>query len=124
MVAMWRWQKRKCLSAVGRAEQPGVEHVNGVRCLGIGKDMREVPRALAIAFIRVGQNPLVAPIVGAIQAALLRFNQRIHSVGISAGNAYADASKNSVRQPAAFEALPGAATVCRFVESAARSSAI
>ncbi len=69
MIAMRRGQKVERLATVGGTEQAGVQHVNRIRTLRVGKNMREVPRTLRESLVIVDARPGFATIVGAIQAA-------------------------------------------------------
>src|SRR5207247_2031545 len=124
MIAMRRRKQSKRLPSVSRTEQASVEDVNRIDGFGIGKDVGEIPRALAIALIVVYTNPVVAGIIRTVDAALFRFDQRVHAAGISSGDADPNPSHDSVGQAVALESLPAGAAVTRFVQSAAWPAAV
>ena len=86
--------------------------------------MGEIPGTLAIALILVDANPVVAGIIGAIQATFFRLDQGVHASRISAGDAYSDSSHNSVWQAVPLKTPPGGAAIAGFVQSAAWSAAV
>ena len=82
MIAMRRGQKIQRLAAIGRAEQASVQHVDRVRALRIRKNMREVPRTLREPLVIVDAGPGFATIIGPIQPALLRLDERVHTIRV------------------------------------------
>ena len=98
MVAMRRVQAIKRFSAVNGAIQPGICRVNRVGILGVGPNMREIPRALPETVIVINQGPVLPAIVAAIQAALFCFDQRIDNIRIAARDGNADAAKRAFRK--------------------------
>ena len=54
--------------------------------------MREIPGALAEAVIVSDEDPVDAAVVAAVEAAFLRFDERVNDIGIGAGNSNADAA--------------------------------
>ena len=124
MIAVRRRKQSKRLPSVSRTEQASVEDINRIDGFGIGKDVGEIPRALAIALIVVYTNPVVAGIIRTVDAALFRFDQRVHAAGISSGDADPNPSHDSVGQAVALEPLPCVTAVARFVQSAAWSAAV
>src|SRR5205823_1333106 len=89
-----------------------------------GEDVREVPGTLAIAFVVVDTAPGVARVVGAEDAALFRFDQRVNAVGIAARNRHAAASPNTAGKAVTFKPLPRGAAVDGFIDPAARAAAV
>src|SRR5260370_21750602 len=85
--------------------------------------MAEIPSTLPQASIFVHANPAFARVIGAIEPAIFGLDQRIDAARIPARNRNPDAAHNVRRQTVTFEALPCAAAVGGFVESAARSAA-
>ncbi len=125
MVAMRGRQKIKRFAGVRGPEHAGVEHVHRIRRLGIGKDVAEVPRALAKAAFVVDAAPVFAAIVRTIEAAaFFVFDHRIHAVGIRTGHRNADAPQDPRRQAPIFQPRPGGATVNRFVQAASGTATI
>ena len=49
---------------------------------------------------------MLAGVVGAEEAAVLRFDNRVDTIGISSGNGDADPAENSVRKTIPFQAFP------------------
>src|SRR4029077_7901260 len=80
MVAVWRAERSKCFSSVGRAEQAGVELVNRVHTFGVGEDVGEIPRALAEAMVVIHLGPFLARVVGAKNPSLLGFDLRVDAI--------------------------------------------
>src|SRR6266705_3436482 len=124
MIAVRCWQKVESLAAVRRTEQARVQDVDGVRAFRVREDVAEVPGTLAIALVFVDARPGIAPVIGAIESAFLRLDQRIDAVGIGAANGEANASQDSGGQAVPFEVLPGDAAVYRLVQAAARTTAV
>ena len=124
MIAVGGREQPEGLSTVSRTEQASVKHIDRVDRLGIGKDVGEIPCALAITLIVVNPCPVLASVVRAIQAALLRFDERIYAVGITPGDAHSNASQYSVRQAFSLQTLPGGAAIDGFVQTAARSATV
>ena len=114
MISVRRGKQLEALAAVVGAERAGVEHVHRVGRLRIGEDVSEVPGALAITLIVVDARPGIAGVVGAIEAALLRFDQRVDAIGVRARNRNADASQLAFGQAMAFQMFPGESAVGRF----------
>src|SRR5205085_1515773 len=98
MVAMRRAQYGKGAAAIGRAVKRSVEDVDGIHGFGIGEDVVEVPGALRVRGAGVDARPGVAPVVGAINSALLRFHNGIDALRVTARNCYADAAQHAARK--------------------------
>src|SRR5262249_15615422 len=109
--AVRRGKERKSLAAVGRAEHTGIQHVDGVDTTRISEDVREVPGTLSEALIVVNLRPGITAIVRAIEAVVLRLDQRINAIRVGTRNRNSDATHNSGGQSLPFQALPGVATV-------------
>ena len=58
---------------------------------------------------------MLAGVIGAEEAAVLRFNNRIDTIGISSGNSDADPAENSVRKTIPLKAFPCDAVVFRSI---------
>src|SRR6266850_1957076 len=112
------------LAAVHGAEESGVRDVDGVRVLGIGPDMGEIPGALAEAVVVGDERPVLATVVRAIESAFFSFNERVDDIRIGAGNGHADAAQGALGNAIAFDALPGGAVVVRTVEAVLGAAAI
>jgi len=67
--------------------------------------------------IVVDHGPVRAAIIAAVEAAFLRFDQRVNDIRIGAGNGHADAAERTLGHAVAFDALPGGAVVVRTVEA-------
>src|SRR5207302_11231810 len=81
-------------------------------------DGGEVPRADADVGVAVDQGPLVAAVVGAVQAALLGLDQGVDTPGVAGGDGQADASPGAAGQALAGERLPGVAAAVVAVQAA------
>ena len=66
---------------------------------------------------------MLAGVIGAKEAAVLRFDNRVDTIGISSGNRDADPTENSVRKTIPLQAFPCYAVVFRSVQSAPRTAA-
>ncbi len=123
MIAVRRGEERERLPAVSRAEGAGVEDVHRVGGLRVGIDVCEVPGALPVPLVVVHALPGVAGVVGAIEPAFLRLDERVDAIAVGAGDAHTDAAQDPFREPAALEALPGRPGVGRAIEPAALAAA-
>src|SRR5579862_4741602 len=85
--------------------------------------MGEVPGALSEAVVVIDLHPFLAPIVGAIKSSRLRFDLRVNAVRVRSRNGQTDLAQNPLGQAVAFQMLPRASAVRRFVEPAARAAA-
>ena len=63
MIAMRRRQEFQTLAPISRAEQPGVQHVDGIDALGIGENMSKVPGALREPLVVIDLRPIVAAVI-------------------------------------------------------------
>ncbi len=63
-------------AAVGGFEEGGVDGVDGVLVFGIGEDLGVVPGALLDGVVAVLLRPGFSGVVGAVNAALLSFDER------------------------------------------------
>src|SRR6185437_14782202 len=115
-------QLREGLSGVDRAISAGIEDVYDIGILGIGKQMGVVPRPLAKTMVIVDQAPVLSAVVGAIESALVGFDQRVNAIRLGR-HAQANPAQDSRGQTIAFNVLPCAATVGRPVNSSARAAA-
>ena len=82
MVTVARRQELEGLAAVGGAEQAGVLGVHGVGVLRVREDGGEVPGPLAEPSVIVDALPVLAAIVGAVQAALLGLDHRVDALRV------------------------------------------
>src|SRR5205085_840698 len=64
------------------AHSAGVQHVDGLGVFGIGVNVRVVPGALAQIALVVGAPPRLAAVLGAEDAARVRFDDRPHAIVI------------------------------------------
>src|SRR5579864_5356579 len=110
-------------AAVGRAIGIHVHHVNRVGILRVRDDVHVVPRTLNETVAAVYELPVVATVVGAIEAALRSFDEGVDAIGVR-GYGDADAAIRSFGQTFLFEMLPGGAGVVRAIKSAPRATAI
>jgi hypothetical protein len=89
------------VAAVGGLVEVNIHDVESVRVLGVGKNVHVVPGALGVTVVRVDQFPLVAAVVGAVEATILGFNQGVDPLGVG-GHSHAGFA------PGAFgQAVPG-----------------
>src|SRR5881394_1673697 len=65
---------------------------------------------------------MLASVIGAVETALLRFDDRIDAIGISSGHGDADPAENSIRKTIPLQAFPCYAVVFRSIQSAARTA--
>ena len=124
MVAMRRVEPFEGFSGVNGAVDACIGDVYLVCIFRVSPNVREIPGALPEAVIVSDERPFRAAIVAAIQAALLRFDERVNDVRIAAGNRDADAAKRAFGKTIAFDALPGRAVVIRPVKAVLRAAAI
>ncbi len=124
IVAVRHAQRIKSLAAIVRTVDAGVENVHGVGGFGIGEDVRVVPGALAEAVIVGEKLPVLAAIVGAVDATFLRFHNCPYAVRVCSGNSYADSSQNRFGQAVRFDLFPGRAAIRGAVQAAPGTAAI
>src|SRR6266699_6138027 len=67
--------------------------------------------------IVVDQGPVGAAVIAAVEAAFLRFDQRVNNIRIGAGNRHANAAERAFGHAVAFNAFPGSTVVVRTVET-------
>src|SRR6266700_2455203 len=67
--------------------------------------------------IVVDQGPVGAAVIAAVEAAFLRFDERVNNIRVGAGNRHANAAERALGHAIAFDALPGSAIVGRTVEA-------
>src|SRR5208282_5561149 len=96
--------------------------VDDVGVFRVREHVDVIPRPLEEVSVAVQQCPVVAAVIGTVQPALFRLDQRVHPVGLAARNRYADSSENSRRQAVALQPLPRRPSVLRTVQPAARSA--
>ncbi len=65
------------LAAVGRAIHRGVHHVDDIGIVRVRGDAAEIPAALRHSVIRRNAPPILARVVGAIDAAVMRVYDRV-----------------------------------------------
>jgi hypothetical protein len=124
IVAMRRANRAEGLAAVNGAIHAGVENVDRVRRARISKHVRVIESPLAILAVAVHERPVVAAIVGAEEATLVRFNQRPDTVAVGVSHSHANAANRRLGQSVLFQTLPGVATVSAAIETAARATAV
>ncbi len=90
---------------------------------GCDGERRVVPGALPQRVAAGGERPVLAAVVGAEEAALLRFDQRVDAAGVRRRDRDADLAPDPLGQAVARELLPGVAAVAGDVEAAARAAA-
>ena len=112
------------LTAVDRLEERDVAEVDGVRVLRVGVDPRVVPRALRDAVRTAHQRPLLAAVVAAVEAALLRvLDEGPHARGLRGGDRHGALGDDALGE-ALRQFLPRVATVDRLVDAAAGPAAV
>ncbi len=125
MVAVGRRQQVESLTAIVGAECARVQHIDRIHLFGIGKNVTEIPGALAVTFVFVYPCPGIPRIVGAIQSAFIGFNKRIHPIGVGARHRNADTAQGAFRKAVlpcnCFHVRPA---IDGLIESAARSTAV
>src|SRR4029077_8413503 len=120
VIAMRSRQKLHAFAPITRAEQPSVQHVNGVNAFGISKNVSKVPGPLGETLIAVDLRPTISTIIRAIEpAALLGFYQGIYTIGIAPGHGNPNSPHEPGWQSVAFEMFPSNASVYRSVEPTA-----
>src|SRR5882672_7502530 len=124
VVAVGRIEAFECLAAVVRTEQAGVGDVDLVRILGVGPNVGEIPGALAKTVIVIDQGPVGATVIAAVEAAFLRFDERVDDIRIGAGSGHADAAEWALGHAVAFDALPGGTVVVRTVQAVLVTAAV
>src|SRR5882724_5977318 len=122
MVAVRRRQQLKILTAVGGAKRAGIEHVYRVDSDRIGEYMRVVPSTLPEAVIRIDAGPMVAAVIGAENAALLRFNRRVDAVAVGSRDRNTNTSEGALREAMPFDLLPVKTTVRGAIEARPRTA--
>src|SRR5439155_4460029 len=110
------------LAAVDGLEHRHLREPDDVGVLGVHGEGAVVPGALAEAVVAVDELPVVAAVVGAEQAALLRLDQGVDAAAVRRGDGDADLAPGPLRQ-AAGQLLPGVAAVARDVQAAAGAAA-
>src|SRR5579862_7072405 len=108
MIAMGRRQQGQAFATISGTKHSGVEHVDGVDTFRVGEDVGEIPGSLSETLVVIDFCPTIAAIIGAIESAgVLRFDERVHAIGICSGNGYANSAHNAGRQSVPFEMFPG-----------------
>src|SRR5277367_1868582 len=120
---MRRAHKTEAVTAIGRAINGGVQHIDRIHIFRIGENVMEIPGALRVAMITREELPRVARVVAAIDTAFFRFDDGVHTIAIGAGNGHADAAQDSGWKAVAFKTLPSGAIVNGLIETAARAAA-
>src|SRR5208282_3277488 len=117
--------RRPGFPRVNGAEDGGVQGVGHVGALRIRNDMGVIPGAAAHAVVVGGVRPVLAAVIGAIDAAEFfeSFDDGVDAIGVGGGNAHADAAESGLGPAVALDFLPGGACVGGFVERAARAAA-
>src|SRR5215469_61154 len=123
IVAVRKLELVEGAAAVSRAVRIHVHHVDRVGILRVSDDVHVVPRTLNETVAAVYELPVVATIIGAIEAALRSFDEGIHSIRVR-GYGDADAAIRSFGQTLLFEMLPGGAAVVRAIKPAPWATAI
>ena len=73
----------------------------------------------------VGEKlPVLAAVIGAVNAALLRFHDRPNAVRVCSGNRYADAPQNRFGQAVRFDLFPGRTAIRGAVQAAPGTAAV
>src|SRR5207249_1539850 len=99
VVAVRHGQVREALPAVGRLVHVDVGQVDRVGVLRVGVDPRVVPRALADLVLVVDVGPLLAVVLAAEEAAVLRLDEGEYAPGQGRRGGHADLSPDPFRQP-------------------------
>ena len=98
-----------------------IHYVDSVRFLRIGNDVHVVPGTLLDGTALIHRLPGLASVIGAIEAAFMSFNQRIHAIRIGCCR-NPDAAVGFFGQPMLFKPFPGSATIVGAIETASRPS--
>src|SRR5437899_3921631 len=108
-------QKVECFAAVDRAKCTCIQKINRIRRFRICVNFAEVPGALPKTAIFIYATPMFSRIVGAVEPALLRFDDSVDAIWICTGNSHPYFAQNSVRQTIALKMLPSNTIVLRSV---------
>src|SRR5580693_4879158 len=112
----------EALAAVGGAIRRRVHHVDDVWVARIRGDAAEIPAALPPATIRRRAAPILARIVGAIYAAVMRVHHGINAIAVlSRRDGDADAAETFAGKSVASNLIPSDAGIRGFVQAAAGS---
>ena len=85
--------------------------------------MSEIPGTLREPLVFVHPGPSVAAIIGTIEPAFFRFDERINTVGVAARDRDASPSENSRGQAFPIQVFPGVAAIDGLVKSATGTTA-
>ena len=110
----------KSFPAVGGSIRRGITHIDYIRILAIHGDAAEIPSPSPNAWVGIGQSPVRARVIGAIDAALFRVRQKVNAAGLSGCHGNAHPSEPVRRQAVPGDLLPIVPAIRRFVEPAAR----
>ena len=122
IVAMRHFDFVEVASAICGLVEIHIHHIDGVRFLRIGNDVHVIPGALLDGPALIHRLPGLAAIIGAIQSALMSFNQGIHAIGVGCDRD-TDTTVGLFGEPMLFQPFPGSASVVRAIETASGPSA-
>src|SRR5262249_44121884 len=112
VVAVWRADGLEGLTAIARAPELHVGHVDLFLVLRAGEDAREVPRTRAEVGVAVAPGPGLAAVVAAENAAVLGLDQGPDALRINRRDGHADDADRPLRQAlVARDLLPRVAAV-------------
>ena len=123
IVAVRKLELVEGAAAVGRAIGIHVHHVDRGGILRVSDDVHVVPRTLNETVAAVYELPVVATVIGAIEAALRGLDEGVDAIGVR-GYGDADAAIRSFGQTFLLEVLPGGAAVVGAIKPAPRATAI
>ena len=123
IVAMRRAHGLETLSAIRRARNSRVEHIQCVHTPGIRKNMMKIPGALRVTVIGIDQMPAFSPVLAAVDSAFFRFDDCIHAISIRPGHRDTDAPQHAARQSMTLEPFPRHAIIAGAIQPAPRAAA-
>src|SRR6516164_2837751 len=74
MISVPRGHEAECLSAIDRFKEACVYQINRVCRFWVRVNFAEVPGALAKSAVIIYSRPMLASVIGAVEAAILRLN--------------------------------------------------
>src|SRR5262249_46211899 len=95
-----------------------VYQVNRVRRFWVRVNFAEIPGTLTKSAVVIYSRPMLASVIGAVEAAVLRLDDGINAIGISSRSRDADPAENSIGKTIPLQAFPCYAVVFRSIQSA------
>ena len=125
VVAVGRGEGGEGASPIGRAVGADVQGVDDIGIPGVGKDVGEVPGALAEVVFLIHARPVFTGVIGAEEAAIGGFDHGPDTVRIGGGDGHGDAALHAAGQPGRMGDIgPRVAAIGGFPETAARAAAV